>query len=93
MQPNRDSIVVTSAPPARAPSTEGSAPDRAAAEMIDFEAVREGRKHEKRQVEKKVGIWVRIMDEVMGWLFVAGLLLWVYVLRGRAGGPGKKDSN
>lgn len=61
--------------------------------MIDFEAVREGRRHADYRVEKPVGTWVRIMDALMGWLFVAGLFLWVYVFRGRAGQTAKKDSS
>ena len=66
--------------------------DPATGEMIDFEAVREGRQRDNYEIETKISIWVRIMDAIMGWLFVTGLFLWAYVLRGRAADSGKQEN-
>lgn len=68
---------------------------RAPGDKIDFPAVREERSHEHVEIESKIGIWTRLMDTVMGWLFVLGLFVWAHVMRSRSttGGEGLKDQD
>ncbi len=51
------------------------------AELDAIQAVRDLRASTNRDLHAKHTVWIRIADGVVGWLFMIGLLIWVYVLR------------
>jgi hypothetical protein len=92
MQPNPRSLALKSFQKTDAPRVQETARDDALGEMIDLDSVREGRRHEYPEypeVKTRIGIGTRVMDAVMGWLFVLGLFVWVYALRGRSSNDAK----